>query len=67
MCQNPNFAQIDRVDSGAICAEIGERLRVTLTTNPNQLPPHLVSLTDRFAGVEGGDLAFKNSTEIGLR
>jgi hypothetical protein len=65
--QNPNGAQINRVDSCAICTEIGERLRATLTANPNQLPPYLVSLTERFDGVECGGVAFKNSTEIDLR
>jgi hypothetical protein len=65
--RNPNGVQVDRVDSGAICMEIGERLRATLTANPNQLPPYLVSLTERFDGAEAGDVAFKNSAEIDSR
>jgi hypothetical protein len=65
--QNPNGVQIDRVNSGAICTEIGERLRATLTGNPNQLPPYLLRLTEQFDGVECGGVAFKNSTEIDLR
>lgn len=65
--QNPDRVQIDSVDSGAICTEIGERLRAALRGNPSKLPPYLVSLTERFDGVEGGDVAFKNSTEIDLR
>jgi hypothetical protein len=59
--ENPNDVQIDRVDSGAICTEIGERLRAALTANPNQLPPYLVSLTERLDGVESGGVA---STEV---
>jgi hypothetical protein len=62
--QNPNGVQIDRVDSGAIRTEIGERLRAALAANPNRLPPYLVRLTERFDGAEGGDVAFKNSTGI---
>jgi hypothetical protein len=62
--QNPNNVQIDRVNSGAICTEIGERLRATLTGNPSQLPPYLVRLTERLDGVESGDVA---STEVDLR
>ena len=62
--QNPNGVQIDRIDSGAICTEIGERLRAALTADPNRLPPHLVSLTERFDGAEGDDVASKNSTEL---
>jgi hypothetical protein len=65
--KNPNGVQINCVDSGAICTEIGERLRATLAGRPKQLPPYLVSLTERFDGVEGGDVAFKNSAEIDLR
>jgi hypothetical protein len=62
--QNPNGVQIDRVASGAIRAEFGERLRAALTANPNQLPPYLVSLTERLDGAEGGHVALKNSTGI---
>ena len=65
--QNPGGVRIDRVDSGTICTEIGERLRAALTGNPNQLPPDLVSQIERLDRVERGKLAFKNSTEIGLR
>jgi hypothetical protein len=50
--QNPNGAHVDSVDSGAICTEIGERLRTALTANPSQLPPYLVGLTERFDGAE---------------
>jgi hypothetical protein len=64
MSRNPNSVQIDRVDSGAICTEIGERLRAALTADPNRLPPYLVSLTERFDGAEGDDVALKNSTEL---
>lgn len=65
--QDPNGVQIDSVNSGAICTEIGERLRATLRGNPNHMPPYLVSLTERFDGVECGGVAFKNSTVIDMR
>ena len=61
--QDPNGVQIDRVHSGAICTEIGERLRAMLTGNP----PHLLSLTDRLDGVKCGDVAFKNLIEVDFR
>ena len=38
MSQDPGGVQIDQIHTGAICKEIGERLRVTLTGNPKQLP-----------------------------
>jgi hypothetical protein len=57
--RNPNGVQIDRADSGAIRTEIGERLRAALKANPNQLPPYLASLTERFDGVEGDDVALQ--------
>lgn len=65
--QNPTGVQIDSVNSGAIWTEIGERLRANLTRNPNQLPPYLVSLTERFDGVDRGDVAFKIPAEMDLR
>ena len=65
--QDPNGVQIDRVHSHAIRTEIGERLRVTLAGNPNQLPPRLLGLAKRFDSVERGDVAFKNSIETDLR
>jgi hypothetical protein len=46
--QEPNGVHIDRIHAGAICEEIGEGLRATLTPNSNRLPPHLLGLTERF-------------------
>lgn len=54
--QDLNSVQIDHAHSGAICTEIGERLRATLPGDPEQLPTHLLSLTKRLDGVECGDL-----------
>lgn len=65
--QNPNGVQIDRVHSGAICTEIGERLRIAMAGTPNPLPSRLLRLLERFDNVERGDVAFKNSIEIDLR
>jgi hypothetical protein len=53
--QDPSGIQIDRVHSGAICIEIGERLRAALAGNPNQLPPHLIGLTELLACGASGD------------
>ena len=65
--QQPNDLQINRTHAGAICKEIGERLRASSETNPIRLPPHLLRLMERFDGVERGHLAFKASTEITAR
>ena len=65
--QEPNDHQINRTHAGAICKEIGERLRANSETNPIRLPPHLLRLMERFDGVEGGNLAFKASTGITAR
>jgi len=65
--QDPNGVQINRVHSGAICTEIGERLSAALAGNPNQLPPNLLGLTELLDSGASGDVALKNSIEIDLR
>ena len=65
--QNPNGIQIDRVHSGAICTEIGERLRIALAGTPNPLPLRLLSLLERFDSAERDNVAFKHSIEVDLR
>jgi hypothetical protein len=55
--QDPNGVQIDRVHSGAICTEIGERLRATPTGNPIQLPTRLLTLTELLDDIERSDVA----------
>jgi hypothetical protein len=59
--QDPCGIQINRVHSGAICMEIGERLRLTLTGNPTRVPPHLLSLTELLDDVEYGAVTFRSS------
>jgi len=61
MSQDPGGVQIDQIHTGAICQEIGERLRVTLTGNPKQLPHDILSLTERFDSVDRGNAAFTAS------
>jgi len=58
--RNPSGVQINRVHSGAICTEIGERLRATLIGNPTCLLPHLLRLTELLDSVEVQRRAFKN-------
>jgi hypothetical protein len=61
MSQDPGGVQIDQIHTGAICQEIGERLRVTLTGNPKQLPHDILSLKERFDSVDRGNAAFRAS------
>jgi hypothetical protein len=44
--QRPSRIEIDRVHTGAICAEIGERLRAALPCDPARLPPPPVRLME---------------------
>ena len=45
-----NDIQIDRVCSAAICEEIGDRLRIALTSEPNRLPQRMTMLVDELRG-----------------
>jgi hypothetical protein len=65
--QVPNGVQIDRLHSSAICTEIGERLRAALAADPNQLPPHLLGLSEQLDSGASGDIAFKISVESDFR
>jgi hypothetical protein len=65
--QDSNDVRRNRVHSRAICTEVGEGPRATLTENPNRLPPYLLSLTKLLDSAERGDVALKNSIEIDLR
>jgi hypothetical protein len=67
MSQDPNGIQIDRIHTGAICKEIGERLHATLAGNPKQVPPSILGLTERFDSVERGNAAFRASIEMDTR
>jgi hypothetical protein len=50
--QDPNGVQIDRVHGGAICTEIGERLRTALTANPARWPPALLNVVRGDVAIE---------------
>jgi hypothetical protein len=67
MSQDPNGVQIDRIHTGAICAEIGERLHATLAGNPKQVPLNILRLTERFDSVERYNAAFRASIELDTR
>jgi hypothetical protein len=59
----PNGVKINRIHTGAICEEIGERLRASPAGRPNRLPARIVNLTEllglmeRFESVECGNVA----------
>lgn len=44
-----NDIQIDRICSAAICEEIGDRLRIKLAAEPDELPQHMMMLVDQMA------------------
>jgi hypothetical protein len=45
----PNDIQIDRVSSAAICEEIGDRLRIDMTGEPERVPQHMRMLVQQIA------------------
>ena len=44
-----NDIQIDHVCSVAICEEMGDRLRINLTGEPDRLPQHMMMLVEQIA------------------
>jgi hypothetical protein len=46
---NSNEIQIDRVHTGAIRREIGDRLRISLNAERTPMTPRLLDLLDRLA------------------
>jgi hypothetical protein len=44
--------QINRIHSGAVCKEMGERLSVELGPQSNELPPRLVAFMEQLAKVD---------------
>jgi hypothetical protein len=51
--------QIDRVHSGAICREIGDRLRTSLIRTGGDLPPALRLLMEQLAETEAAGRAWR--------
>jgi hypothetical protein len=51
-CEDQNRVQINHIHAGAICTEIGERLRSTLRENFTRLPPDLARLAELLDGAE---------------
>jgi hypothetical protein len=51
-----NDVQIDRVHSGAVSKEMGERLSAALGPQSVELPPHLLSLMKQLLRVEPRDV-----------
>jgi len=54
--------QINRIHSGAVCEEIGERLALALGPQSDVLPAPLLDLMDRLAKVEPSRDALRSST-----
>jgi hypothetical protein len=44
-----NEIQIDHICSAAICAEMGDRLRISLKGAPGRLPQHMLMLIEQMA------------------
>jgi hypothetical protein len=47
--------QINRIHSGAICKEIGERLSARLSPQSNELPARLLALMEQLEKIEHRD------------
>ena len=54
--------QINRIHSGAICNEIGERLSAALGPQSNELPARLHALIDELAKARSSRSALETST-----
>jgi hypothetical protein len=50
--EDRNRVQIDHIHTGAICAEIGERLQAALRENSTRLPPDLARLAELLDSAE---------------
>jgi len=50
---------INRIHSGAICNEIGERLSAALGPQSNELPARLQTLIDELAKVEAREVPWE--------
>jgi len=48
----PSLSQINRIHSGAVCKEMGDRLSVALGPKSVELPPRLLALIDQLAKAE---------------
>jgi hypothetical protein len=58
--QDTSGIHIDRAHSGAICAEVAERLRGVLTDDPAGMPPNLIRLTRLFESAEKANASLKH-------
>jgi hypothetical protein len=56
--------QINRIQSGAVCKEIGERLSVALGPQSNELPPRLLTLMKQLAKDEPHEQPSKISRDL---
>jgi hypothetical protein len=57
MTHHIDDVQINRVHSGAICKEIGDRLRISLAGEGDHLPPALRLLMEQLAKTEAAGRA----------
>jgi hypothetical protein len=55
-----NDVHIDRTHSGAIRAEVAERLRGVLTDDPGRMPPNLVRLTRLCESADRENASYKH-------
>jgi hypothetical protein len=65
--QDRNGVRIDSVHSGAICAEIGERLRASLAAAHQRWPTKLNRLTEQLDTVERRDERSRAQSKIDPR
>jgi hypothetical protein len=61
-----NDIQIDRDCSAAICEEIGDRLHINLTGEPDRLPQHMMMLVEQMAPNDYVFAVVSNKSETAL-
>jgi len=58
--------QIDHVSSAAICEEIGDRLRITMTGEPDRLPQQMMMLVKQMTQNECVSAVLRDTSETAV-
>ena len=58
--------QIDHVSSAAICEEIGDRLRINMTGEPDRLPQQIMTLVKQMTQNECVSAVLRDTSETAV-